>query len=127
MITFRPPETILEWLLLPFIATWLFFNLYMIFCAFDRAWDAGKKPHWLAYALGGPSVFFGLLLDLAWNFTIGSLLFLQVPWYTGAGHPAKWTFTRRVRYWYRDETWRGKQARWWADKILNIFDPQHVQ
>lgn len=125
MVPFEFPSSMLGWAVFPFAVTWLFYILFMVYSGFIRAKKSGAEIPKLSYALVAPVVAFGLVLDITWNVVFGSMLFLQVPWYPGSGHPLKWTFTRRLRYWKDDPTWRGKQARWWASH-LNPFDPGHV-
>lgn len=111
-------------LLIALGATWLFYLLFLVYAAVDEARDAGRAIPRLAKLLIYPAIAFGYLLDVAWNCTLGSLLFLEPP-FAGGGHPLKWTFTARLKR-HRDRAdWRGRQARWWAS-LLNPFDPGHV-
>lgn len=106
-------------------STWVFYLFYMVYCGYMVAVRDGARVRRLTRWMLYPAVAVGYLLDVLWNSVFGSLLFWQVPWYPGAGHPLKWTFTRRLRYWKDNAGWRGDQARWWAT-YLNPFDPGHV-
>lgn len=104
--------------------TWVFYLLFLVYCAFDNARERSAKIHVVSYVLGVPAVAFGYVLDVVWNITLGSLLYLEAPWAVG-GHPLKWTFTRRLRRHYGKEGWRGKQTEFWAALILP-FDEDHL-
>lgn len=52
----------------------------------DAAREAGRTIPRLARALIYPAIAFGYVLDVAWNCTIGSALFLEPPFAGGTGH-----------------------------------------
>lgn len=114
--------TTLIWKVL--LLTNIFYLLFLVYAAVNSARERGAKINPLTYVATVPWVAAGYLLDVLWNCTLGSLLFLEAPWAVG-GHPLKWTFTRRLRRHKDKQDWRGKQARFWAS-LLNPFDQGHV-
>jgi hypothetical protein len=105
-------------------ATATFFLLFLVFAACMEAKRAGRTIPLFSKVIIGPAILFGALLDVAWNYTLGSLLFLQFPDVDEPGFPA-YTFTHRLQQQKGEFTWRGVIARWFA-KQLNVFDPGHV-
>lgn len=77
--------------------------------------DGELSLFWLVNILPWAAV--GLLLDLAFNATAGSIMYLEVP--------REWLFTSRCKRHKDDAGWRGHVARWWA-RQLNQIDPGHV-
>lgn len=59
------------------------------------------------------------VLDVLYNITWGSLIFLQPP------HPARLTFTARLKYCKRLGGWRAALAAWMCARLLNPYDPGH--
>jgi len=104
-------------------ATVTFFLLFLVFACYRRAVKEGTVVPRLSKWMIGPALLGGAILDVIWNYTIGSLLFLQFPKPDGsfAGH----TFTRRLQQLKGEFSWRGTQARFWATQ-LNWADPGHV-
>ena len=107
-----------------FLWTEVFYLLFLVFAAYHSARTAGRPIPKIALLLIGPPVAFGYLIDVAWNTTLGTVLFLEAPWAESA-NPFAWTFTGRLKRWKDDDGWRGIEARGWA-KLLNPFDPGHV-
>ncbi len=70
---------------------------------------------WLINIL--PWAFVGLFLDLVFNATAGTIMYLELP--------QELLFTKRCQRHRDDEDWRGDVAKWWA-KQLNQIDPGHV-
>jgi len=64
-------------------------------------------------------LFVGLIVDVAFNWIIGTIVFLEVPKET--------LFTGRCERWLYDRTWRGAVARWFCSQLLNPFDKDHCQ
>lgn len=64
-----------------------------------------------------PALIVGVLLDLALNVLVGTVLFLDPP--------REAMFTARLKRYRKDgeDLWRGKLACWFCEKLLNIFDP----
>ena len=100
------------WLLLPF-------NLYVYFLAFATVHKAKQNGN-LARAsivvrlLGYVIVLLGVVLDVLFNATFGTLLFLQPP--------REWLFTARCKSHLEEQTWRGAIARWICANALDPFE-----
>ena len=101
-----------------------FYLLFLVYASYHQARTAGREIPFVSLLLIGPPVFFGYLLDVAWNTILGSLLFVEVPW-KESWKPWTWTFTERLKRWKDSYTWRGHEARWWAT-LINWADPGHV-
>ena len=116
----------MEVILLAAGGTWLFYLLYLVYAGYHgaqlRAKAGGPPIKWLAKILVYPVVIVGLVLDVAWNCTIGTVLYLELPWKVENNN---WTFTYRVKAHKGHATWRGKQSSWWAG-FLDPFDPGHT-
>ena len=59
----------------------------------------------------------GIILDILFNWVVGSILFLELP--------TTLTFTARCSKWMKSPTWRGKIARWFCDSWMNPFEDNH--
>lgn len=66
------------------------------------------------HVIGLPLVIIGGLMDVVFNITYGSLLFLDIP--------REWPFTERLERHLGKDTWRGKIARWFCYHLLDPFD-----
>jgi len=70
-----------------------------------------------------PILAVGLVLDMIFNFTIGTLMFLEIP--------QEWLMTARLNRHLLDRhnDWRDKVADWFAKNFLDPFDPKgtHVK
>lgn len=62
-----------------------------------------------------PVLYLAVALDVLFNLTWGTILFLDVP--------QEWMFTARITRLGRDFEWRGAVARWICRKFLDPFDP----
>lgn len=93
-------------------ALWVF---YLAVMNLKRAKDAGtlSRP---ALWLGTPILFIGWVLDFVSNVLPFSLLFLDIPRET-------LVTARLKRYAYGPNGWRKRFALWFADHILDDFDP----
>lgn len=98
---------------------WLF---YLAVMNLKRARDDGTISR-VALWLGYPILVVGLLLDWLVNVLIFTVLFLDAP-----GEPYELVTGRLKRHAYGPEGWRRKFARWFADHLLDPFDPsgRHV-
>jgi hypothetical protein len=95
---------------LPFLL-WLF---YLAVMSLARARDAGAISI-VAYRLGLPVLYFGLVLDVATNVLFASVLFLEFP--------HEWTVSARLtRLAGPGIGWRSSLARWIGTNLLNDFD-----
>lgn len=105
-------------LLLLVFATWI---QYLAVMNLQRARDAGTLSR-VAYYLGQPVLYAGLLCDFVVNSVFASLLFLAVP--------REFLVTQRLtRYANGPDGWRKRLALWLAHNLLDPFDPsgQHVK
>jgi hypothetical protein len=73
------------------------------------------STYWLVMLL--PLAVVGLLLDVAFNLTFGTVMYLELP--------RELLFTARCQRHFRGERWRQRLAAFWA-KQLNAFDSGHV-
>lgn len=75
----------------------------------------------IALNLGNVVKYLGLLLDVLANLFIMPFIFLEVP--------KEWVVSMRVQRHYHGEGWRQKLAIWFADNLLNPFDPsgRHIK
>lgn len=98
--------------------TWL---LYQAVMNLQRARDNGTLPK-VAYYLGLPILYVGLLWDCVGNLTVVNLLFWERP------HELLIT-SRLERHAFGPEGWRRDLARWFAANLLDPFDPRgsHVR
>jgi hypothetical protein len=100
--------------LLAFLAiSYFFWAHYLVFSAFKAAKDAGRAIPRIAIALVAPILVTGFSIDVVYNATLGSLLFLEIP--------RTWTLTARCSSHLKDDTWRGALARWFCAKLLDPF------
>lgn len=97
-------------LLLP--AMW---TLYLAVMHLDTARRRGQLTT-AAKIIGYPILAVGLAVDVLFNATWGSLLFLE--------RPHELLFTDRVSRLNDDTGWRGKLACWICLELLDPFDPR---
>lgn len=98
-----------------------FFVLYLAYAA---AWVAHKNGKLAAAPVVVRGVVYAILAvavltDFAFNVSVGSLIFAQLP------ARGRWLFTGRCAFWRFDEGWRGRFARWVCDGWLNPFQEHH--
>lgn len=106
-----------------YAAALVLYSLYLAYCTLRAMRDTGRldrmprfvRAHcWLilATALG---------LDIIFNFTVGTLVFLELP---TCMRP---TFTQRCKKWMHrtDGGWRTRLAKWVCDSWLNPAEPGH--
>jgi hypothetical protein len=92
------------------VLTWL---MYIQVMAALRVWNS---LHWFAKAHLLPLAPPFLLLDVAVNIIIGSLLFLE--------RPRWWTLSERLHYHaISNHGWKTYLAAWLCRNLLNPFDP----
>lgn len=115
---------IIFWLGIIWGSTVVFFLLFLVFAAYQGAVKAGRIVPKFSKGVIAPVLLFGAILDVFWNYTVGSLLFLQFPKIDESGFPS-YTFTHRLIQLKKDQTWRGNLARFFAQQ-LNWADPDHV-
>jgi hypothetical protein len=93
-------------------ATWFF---YLMAMNLIKARDAGKLNGW-AYGFGLPMVIVGVLMDVALNVFVGTVLFLELP------QIDKLLFTARLGKHCGTQGWRGSVAHWICMNLLDPFD-----
>jgi len=103
----------MKYLLWFFIITYIFWLHYLIYSAFKAAKDAGRKIPGIAYALVSPVIVGGYAIDVAYNATLGSLMFLELP--------RTPTLTARCSSHLQEQGWRGAEARWLCKNLLDPF------
>jgi hypothetical protein len=78
--------------------------------------ERGERIHWsFRYPLYLGALV-GLLLDVAWNWTGGIVVFREAP--------REFTFTDRCKRHKGGHGWQRIRAHWWCEQ-LNKFDPGH--
>lgn len=99
-------------------ALYVFFLAYVTIMVAKRNDRLARAPlivRFAAYA----TLAVGASLDVVFNFTLGSLVFLQLP---SLRRP---TFSQRCADLRIDSGWRGRAARWVCDGWLNLFADEH--
>lgn len=91
-------------------ALWIF---YLAWTNLERAQELGLLST-TAYRLSRPIVWTGLTVDAIVNFTVISLVFLEMP--------HEWLVSTRLSRHIRDRTWRGALSRWMCRHLLDAFD-----
>ena len=96
-----------------FYVTW---SLYLALCPLKRARDEGRLTT-AAKIFGYPLLWVFMVLDVVFNITVGSMIFLELP--------HEWLFTQRLQRHLRDDpsSWRYKTADWLCTNLLDPFDP----
>lgn len=102
-------------------ATYLLYVLYLAYCAVNRAKKDGKleKTPRLVRAAAYLTVGIGFVLDVLFNITVGTVMFLESP------EIRRLTFTARCKKHLNEPGWRGDRARWACDGWLNPFEEGH--
>lgn len=100
---------------------YLLFIFYLAYCAI---WEARRLGRLAAAPLAVKAIVYsilavGVVLDAAFNVTVGSALFLEPP------NLRRPLFTARCKAHLEDEGWRGRIARFVCDGWLNPFQPGH--
>ena len=62
-----------------------------------------------------PIVVIGLVVDVLFQISVGTVLFLE--------EPKDWLFTARLIRHVKKDNWRGKLARFMCKNLLDLFDP----
>ena len=98
-------------------------GMFLMYCALNTARINGQLAKAPMYVR---AISYGLLIvmavvDVAFNLTIGSLLFLELPNIKGKSY----TFSSRCSDHYTDPGWRGRLSRWVCNDWLNPIAPGH--
>jgi hypothetical protein len=104
-----------------YLATVLLYAGFLAYCTAVKIRDEGRLAEMPAVARGHvyAIVYLAAILDIAFNVTVGTLIFLQPP------HPKRLLFTARLKSWKDDTGYRGRFARWFCDGWLNPGDKGH--
>lgn len=92
---------------------WLFFIMYVASMNMIRAYKE-HKLNWLLWILCLPFVALSWVIDVIHNLTLFSVLFFELP--------RELTVTDRLKRHVKEQTFRGKLARWLSHTILDQFD-----
>lgn len=94
---------------------WLFYAFFLAYTAIYRAKKQGRFTEigWLAKGLGYSYIVVGGLLDIAFNVTLGTLVFAEAP--------TTWTVTQRCKKHINDSGFRGRFARYVCARMLDPF------
>jgi hypothetical protein len=114
---------LLDYLLYSFSSVYLLWLFYLAIMNLKRAKDAGTMTP-VALVLGYGIAVPGLLIDIAVNITVGTVLFLDVP------RLSRLTLSARMSWYYEHDTgWRRSLSEWFARNLLNTYDPsgKHIK
>lgn len=100
--------------------TFVLYVFYLAYCTLRLARDNGKleMTPWIVRALAWAVLITGLVLDVLFNITIGTLMFREMP-------ERPLTFTARCKKHLEAGGFRGELARWVCDGWLNPFEAGH--
>lgn len=91
---------------------------YLAIMNLQRARDNQTLPR-VAYVLGQPFLYFGLLCDCLLNVFWITFMFFDLP--------REFLVTQRLeRYKHGPDGWRKRLAAWWATNLLDPFDPKGI-
>jgi hypothetical protein len=93
---------------------WLFWVVYVTVMGLYRA-HLDNRLGRTAKVLGGPILLVGWLMDVACNFTVAWIVFLDPP--------QEWLITNRLKRYKQHTGWRSDIADWLCSKLLDPFDP----
>ena len=112
----------MTYLLWFFAICYCFWLHFLIFSAYKAALDAGRAVPLIAKALIFPVILAGVAIDVAFNVTLGALMFMEHPGARFAWNsPTSWTFTSRCDFYLGATAWRGALARWLCKNLLDPF------
>jgi len=95
--------------------TYTTFLGFMVYVSAKQSWDRLKFGIKLLLL---PAITFFGILDVLFNATVGSLLFLALP--------RELTFSQRLNHYVTTQGWRGSVARAFAVP-LNAISPNHIK
>lgn len=95
------------------VLSWLTWGVYLSVIHLKEARDTGRLTT-MAKVLGYPWLAVALVLDVLFNFIVGSILFVEPP--------KEFLFTTRVSRWNDKKGRRGDIARWFCSELLDPFD-----
>jgi len=103
---------ILGIILFAFYITVVLWALYLAVMNLKRNRDKATKTTWI---MAFPVLIVGVIIDILFNWVIGSVIFLEFPRET--------VFTARLSRHSGCGTWRAKIAEWFCKHFLDAFDP----
>lgn len=108
---------------LSFLGTVLLYVLYLAYCTLRVARDNGKlaKAPKIVQGLAWAILIIGYGLDIVFNVTAGTVMFLEFP------HYRRLTFTARCSSHLDSAGWRADLARYFCDGWLNPFEEGHCR
>jgi hypothetical protein len=100
------------------------YALFVFYLAYVALWEAKRNGKLAAAPLVVRAVAWSILiiavtLDVLFNVTVGSVLFLEAP------ELRRLLFTARCKKHMDAPTWRGRLARWFCEGWLNPFQAGH--
>lgn len=104
------------WAVRSFVSYVALINLFAAAMHAKAILARGERVHFIFLGPLAIGAVVGWLLDVAFNMTIGSLVYLELP--------HELTFTSRCKRHKKRLDWRSDKAKWWC-KQLNKFDPGH--
>lgn len=101
--------------------TFALYVLYLAYCTVNVARKNGKLAltPLVVRAMAYTAIGIGFVLDVLFNITIGTVMFLEAP------DIRRLTFTARCASHLDDPGWRGERARAICDGWLNPFEAGH--
>lgn len=99
--------------LAPFLYAYLLWLLFLAVMALQTKWRALPK---LVRAIALPAVLVAVAMDIVFNWTIGTLLFVRLP------VRGEFTFSQRVGNYKRRADWRAPVATWICSNLLDPFE-----
>ena len=93
---------------------WAFWLVFVLVMGLYRAHLEGRLTP-LTYVLAAPAVGIGMVMDVAANMILGTIVFLE--------EPHEWLVTTRLIRLKLHTDWRGKLARFICASMLDVFDP----
>ena len=101
------------------LLTYVFYLLFLVYAAASPKWS--KLPIWPKILLLPAGVIF-YVIDVVFNFTFGSILFLQLPYINGHWYQ---TLSMRMAYNKTQTGWRSKIASFVCSNLLDPFAQGH--
>jgi hypothetical protein len=97
----------IEYLVFSFAITYALYVFYAAVMNIKRVRDAGKLT-WMGYALGYPTLFIGLFLDLLVNWFVMTIILLELP--------RELTVTSRLKRHH-------EESKGWRLAVVKFFEP----
>jgi hypothetical protein len=94
---------------------------FLAYCTAVNLRDNGRLASMPVVARGHvyAIVYFSAILDMLFNVTVGTVIFLEFP------QLQRLLFTARLQKWKEDKGYRGRFSRWFCNGWLNPGDPGH--